>query len=352
MVRFIPNLESIRGLAALTVCLFHAADIQFMNAPIVDKVSAARVVLNGLGAVVLFFVLSGFVLRLSLANRASDASTSVVSSFVIARLFRLFPVIIATIVVIACISIVILSQHPEVGGVIRNALLLDTTMNGAFWTLQVEVFGSALVLAAFLLERRYGIWPVVAITIGLVPLSFFGSSALIGGINVGLFYTFLCGYLVATVPKIPLRWTRYLILALCIALIVFYVAHTKGFVLKQWWLFITALSATIIVYALSNDYFHNLLQFRPIRWLGKLSYSFYAVHILGLGVEQYTSKLIEPLEPAHWVAALVLLSTAAGVAFLFATPMYYFIERPGISFGRNAIAALLSGSSRTRRSVA
>ena len=31
--RFIPSLESVRGLAALTVCLFHAADIQYLDRP-------------------------------------------------------------------------------------------------------------------------------------------------------------------------------------------------------------------------------------------------------------------------------------------------------------------------------
>ena len=45
---------------------------------------------------------------------------------------------------------------------LRNALLLTTTMNGGFWTLQVEVFGSILVLVFFLLERRSGLSSILA----------------------------------------------------------------------------------------------------------------------------------------------------------------------------------------------
>lgn len=344
MGRFIASLESVRGLAALTVCLFHAADVQFMGAPVLEATSAARVLLDGHGAVVLFFVLSGFVLRSSLESRIAAPSLAVAAGFVTARVFRLFPVIIVTVLVFAAVAPLARGQSAQVGDVIRNALLLDINLVGAFWTLQVEVFGSALVLAAFLIERRFGIWAVVAMTAALLPLSFLGSLAVIGGVvSSGLFYTFLCGYLVAALPRKAIRSSRQAALICCGAVIAFYAASVFGFVLTQWLLLVTTISASLIVYVLSTDRCRNLLQWGPVRLLGGLSYSFYALHGLGLDLAQSFAAPIEKLDPARWIAVVLLLAVAAGAAFLFSIPMNYFIERPGVSAGRRLVAALSSG---------
>src|SRR3954469_10518110 len=95
--RFIPGLESARGLAALTVCLFHASAVRFQGEVLVAKHSVAGTFLNGHGAVILFFVLSGFVLRSSLERKGAQGSCRLALEFFVARVFRLFPVIIATV---------------------------------------------------------------------------------------------------------------------------------------------------------------------------------------------------------------------------------------------------------------
>jgi peptidoglycan/LPS O-acetylase OafA/YrhL len=65
---FIPRLESLRGIAALTVVLHHSWP-QYWPSPIVGWDAAALKILkafsNGTGAVVGFFVISGFVLARS-----------------------------------------------------------------------------------------------------------------------------------------------------------------------------------------------------------------------------------------------------------------------------------------------
>src|SRR5579859_2420849 len=93
---FVPSLESVRGLAALTVCFFHVASASYMGAPMIDPNSILMLPLNGPGAVVLFFVLSGYVLRLSLESKFSASAMAVAVGFVISRLFRVYPVAIAT----------------------------------------------------------------------------------------------------------------------------------------------------------------------------------------------------------------------------------------------------------------
>jgi hypothetical protein len=112
-----------------------------------------------------FFVLSGFVLRLSLTNKWIQPVPNIAAGFAVARLFRLYPVVIAT-------------------------SLLDVSINGALWTVQVEVFGSALVLCAFILERLTSAWLVVGLTAALRPFSFLGHSFVLGRPVLALLYPF------------------------------------------------------------------------------------------------------------------------------------------------------------------
>jgi peptidoglycan/LPS O-acetylase OafA/YrhL len=312
----IPNLDFGRGLAALTVCLFHAAGFRFPDQQIGELGWVSKVILNGHGAVILFFVLSGFVLRVSLENRKKFQLFTISTNFLIARIFRLFPVIVATVFVFALIAMLVSGQAVQLIDLIRNAVLLDITINSVFWTLQVEVLGSALILIAFLVERQFGFWLVPIMTGCLLPLSFAGSTA---PVYSGLLYTFLCGYLVATIPKRPTN-TRQLLAILLVAGIAFYAANAFGYVYKQWLLLITAAAASGIVYALSHL---SQIQPAPAHWLGALSYSFYALHPIAIDMAQFICSTNIPL-----MLVTVLLSITMAI------PMMYFVERPGILLGK------------------
>jgi peptidoglycan/LPS O-acetylase OafA/YrhL len=122
--RFIPGLESVRGLAALAVCLFHTGHIKLNETTIVPAHSSINALFNGHSAVVLFFVLSGFVLRLSLANKWSQPIPIVASGYLVARLFRLFPVIVATVLVRAAVRWICDGNPVSAGELLRNAALL------------------------------------------------------------------------------------------------------------------------------------------------------------------------------------------------------------------------------------
>src|SRR5437868_3241569 len=126
--RFIPSLESVRGFAALSVCLFHAAELPFQDGVVLAKDTPVGIFLNGHGSVVLFFVLSGFALRSSLEKRSTSEGAALARDFLIARIFRLFPVIIATVVIFCGVAWIVHGREPQLGEVMRNALLIDTTI--------------------------------------------------------------------------------------------------------------------------------------------------------------------------------------------------------------------------------
>jgi len=121
---FIVGLESIRGLAALSVALFHSFhllpvdgirvyDITLWNAPSTDGLLMRLIMIpfNGGAAVSLFFVLSGFVLALSLRrdNRALELKAW---AFVLRRFFGIYPALAINVGLYAVVIAIIASYAP------------------------------------------------------------------------------------------------------------------------------------------------------------------------------------------------------------------------------------------------
>src|SRR3954449_8100195 len=103
--QFFPNLEAARGIAALMVALFHVGQAYFFNSAGLQRTLIApsvktpefswsdqlfRILGNGPGAVVLFYVLSGFVLTLVL-QQGAERGVVKASRFFQARIFRIYP---------------------------------------------------------------------------------------------------------------------------------------------------------------------------------------------------------------------------------------------------------------------
>ena len=84
MSSFDPRLESLRGLAALLVCVHHGMSVFADNAPLA-AMDALLFAFNSAAAVIFFFVLSGYVL-----GRALERDGTFVT-YLARRLFRLLP---------------------------------------------------------------------------------------------------------------------------------------------------------------------------------------------------------------------------------------------------------------------
>lgn len=87
---FDPRLESLRGLAALVVCVQHAMSVFADDAPSAVK-DALLAAFNSAAAVIFFFVLSGYVLGRALERDGALAS------YLGRRLFRLIPPFVAAV---------------------------------------------------------------------------------------------------------------------------------------------------------------------------------------------------------------------------------------------------------------
>src|SRR5207302_10953497 len=121
-----------------------------------------RAVSNGLGAVNVFFVLSGFCLASSI-QRGPQGVGPAARHFLVGRIFRLFPAIISTVllfwVAFWLTGAAIPNNGPEVYrpiSIIRNMFLIDYNIDGVMWSLQVEALAIPLIFAVTLGQRRFG----------------------------------------------------------------------------------------------------------------------------------------------------------------------------------------------------
>ncbi|MFJ6797880.1 acyltransferase family protein [Streptomyces sp. NPDC091268] len=193
-------LDALRGIAALLVAVHHFR--------LLFLIPGGRWFHNnfdlGIYAVMLFFLVSGYIVPASLERRGD------VRGFWIGRLFRIYPLLI---VVIAASLIILPTAHSAVPGVVTdhpvrsglaNTLLLHEMLNipsaiGVMWTLSYEMVFYFFVTALFVLGRHR-----FSAQISLV----FGALALLLGAAVGSN--------LITVDKVS---TRNLILAVTIVVV-------------------------------------------------------------------------------------------------------------------------------------
>jgi peptidoglycan/LPS O-acetylase OafA/YrhL len=197
-MHFLPRIESLRGIAALTVVAFHVR-VEFSSVPIAGLDAAAfylfRCLSNGVGAVVGFFVISGFVLARSLAANPEPAR------YFRNRIFRLFPAAVFVVALLTalyqCFGVHLGQINFSPGNVLLNMLMIRTDINGPMWSLKVECFATPLILFSAWLVRREGVpWLWAAIFV-LFGLSFWGTyiHALGYPSSLASLYAFIVGVL-------------------------------------------------------------------------------------------------------------------------------------------------------------
>jgi peptidoglycan/LPS O-acetylase OafA/YrhL len=361
-VHFSSRLEALRGLAALVVACFHASQPPWAGGVelIADPSSSALLfkalsgllflAFNGQGAVNLFFVLSGFVLAGSLA-RGPKALCPAVCRFITARVFRLYPAVWVTVIVYATLftlagSAVALNPGDiTVRRVVLNLLLLDHSVNGVMWSLQVELLAVPLILLVALLGRGWGVIPIAVMTGVLFGMSFeshwtrgFGS-----GLSFNPLFCFTLGMLLYQGRQLVQRLgTVHASALLVVALCLFFVPRcvlgnsTGGF---RWITILEGLGAAAIIglvaYRPSARLAH-LLDYPAIRFYGRISYSFYLLHPLSLALIWAAPAPIEAVARAHLPAPLLALLMAS-VSIFVVTPLAWLcwrhVELPGVAAG-------------------
>jgi len=354
------SLDGARGIAAFLVMVGHSAYVlRDSGAPSAAIGSALRVIYRtGHPAVLLFFVLSGFVLYVANWGKVTPWST-----YVVRRLFRLYPALLASIVAALALHMLQNPQlEPGLGAwttagwvygvdglmVLRHLLMLginsdDIRLNPVIWSLVLELRFSIIFLALAALCRRsrwlFAALSLAAYIAGLLLAQhldlrppFLTGKSLVGSLAVTLFYlpAFSFGILAADLFLSRPDWRAWRIptwshipLALA-ALVVAKLANND----LVW----AASCAVVILVACLQGPLRTLLQVAPCTFLGRISYSLYLIHFPILMALTY---LCHPQIPL-----IVPVLVAPTLSILAATAMHAWIELPGIEAGKRVGAAM------------
>jgi peptidoglycan/LPS O-acetylase OafA/YrhL len=318
------ELDALRGIAALWVVLYHyLSHYDEIYRGIQPTLVGGIVFPDGLNAVYLFFIISGFVIFMTLRHCRSAID------FIVSRFSRLYPVYWAAIAATtATLWLVPLpDQHPTLGIVLVNTTMLEQflavkTIDGAYWSLTCELAFYAVMLVLYLagmirrIETACWVWLGVGIAANLA--AFLGTPL---------------PYRVGMVLNII--FVQYFV-----AGIVFYLARHDGYTRNRVLLLATCLVAAFVAEpyegaaayaALFLIVFHfcvtgrlTVLARSPVlQWLGAISYPLYLTHqLIGYRV---IASLLERGVPRP----VVLVVTLAG-ALALATLLSRTIERPAM----------------------
>jgi peptidoglycan/LPS O-acetylase OafA/YrhL len=340
--------------ACLVVLIGHVIQvINYHDSLLNPYLSAADTIVtaafNAQGAVLLFFVLSGCVLSLSLKH-LTDFDPRLILSFYVKRVFRLYPLLwFAT--GLAMISMVVTKHVVETGvfaaWLTRNLTTSFTTShtlmsltgaytryNGPMWSLRVELIYSALFPAIYLVvrNRHLRIW----------VLGFLAAFALLpipSQLGTAFALSFAAG---ALIPLLPVRATRLnggiAVIALLVLLYDRLILTQFGAPERVFDVVETAAAFFVVRDVFASGRGYRLLMFRPTAWLGELSFSIYLLHLpILLIVFTAVQSLIglQPLLNNPVASQLVLAALTVAITVVLSAFTFNFVELPLHNIGRH-----------------
>ncbi len=358
-MQFFPYLHGMRGLAAMAVLLFHwkgsfprismdLKEVRFLG----TQWDLFLFIDLGWNGVHWFFVLSGFLLASQLMHSHIDGQA--IGQFWQRRLVRIYPAVWLQLSLLLPFTYMVgQAASFEFKQVLANYLLWPASLggarfyNGVYWTLPLELSFYLLLPFIVLLHRRIGFWPVLALAV-LITVAWrlnviweheardaarVQANAL-RNLLPGMLAVFMAGYAVTRFPKNLTPRTRYLGLALVLAVYVAWhmlARHAMKTGLDQnlsmllfWEIGLAALIALIIGLLLQPLSGFGWLAWRPLTWLGDLSYGIYLWHFPVL-------RLLPRLFPGEWhttSGSLLALAICIVVTLPLAMASYHWVERP------------------------
>lgn len=355
--RFHPELESLRGLAALAVAGFHIsqsrARIGDESVMLRDIPSAGMTVLKilfqGQPSVVFFFVLSGFVLMASL-QRSSRPAAELAVPFAVSRIFRIYPAWIFAILLFVAVYWLTgrtLAVVPSFMETVQNILLLSVSIDGVGWSIQTELLAIPVLLIAFhwIAAGKVVRIAVIAALLAVLTNPMKLILPLEGGEPRAIFlYCFLFGALTySLLPRANPRHANALF-GLGVALFFFGVtAFASHFNIRDAW---TTIASCLMIAGGALGLQGWLTVFRDnavLRFLGRVSYSFYLLHPLTLTIFWQMPQPLGAVLQAGcppWLAVLAMLLVSVMIALPLAALSYRFVEKPFIRLGRQFSAAM------------
>lgn len=342
----IEKLDALRGVAALMVFMAHCPP------PGLGHAWWLQPLRDGYGAVLIFFLLSGYVLALQLEGRQRPGY----AGFLTRRVFRIWPAY--AVVLVLTFAALYWTQTPVLGGktgamaqvpgwqdLLENIFFLGDpdAVNPPAWSLYVEMRLSVIFPLLLLCTRRLGlvgslvagaVFSVAATRLVHVPMPGFLLSLAEASRYVVLF---MAGAVLARpgnaveqlYQKLP-QSARAAALAAALAMIgcKFHPQlESIPYVKYVGWVGY----GMVFVFCLYSARAGRLLHCRPLLFLGQVSYGLYLLHTPLI-------QLLEPRLPPEW-RAVVILACSVLAGWL----LHRWVEVPCIALGRRLGGAQRAG---------
>lgn len=321
------EIDALRGLAALAVVLFHYTT-RFSELFQVEGTPTVRFA-NGFYGVNLFFIISGFVIFMTLEKTAKPMD------FVVSRFSRLFPTY--WVAIFLTLAITHLLGLPDklvgLGTALANMLMVHglfrvAHVDGVYWTLEVEML---FYCAMFVLYRLDWLHRVHQVLFALLLLR-------------------LTYYVLEQQWGISLPWIVFRLLILqfipwfALGIAVYLGTHHRDakprrqaiaislLAIATLWLCESALIAGLAVAFSTAVFFASrsqlpVLRFWPFVWLGSISYPLYLLH------ENIGWAVLLRLQSMHLPMDLAILLTL-GISFALASALALGVEQPAMRWIR------------------
>jgi peptidoglycan/LPS O-acetylase OafA/YrhL len=319
----IREIDSLRGIFALGVFFFHTLFrydefISFRSDNrVLDVINFSPEDYLGRLPVYLFFMISGFVITLSI-----EASPSP-SAFAYGRFSRLFPAYWAAILVTS--AVLVLFPVPGLGVTLRETLINFTmvheifdvpNVDGVYWSLYVEVcFYSFMFLVSYFglwkyLKEILFIWIIVTIAYSFLDQTKnFVPSLIVDPLVLQYAHFFISGAVFFRIGvQKTIKIDSFLLLTLCLVSVYFH--YSLGMFCVILVMFIVFL---LIVFGRLK-----FLETQPLLYLGTISYTFYLLH------QNISYSVIYNLNFPFWIEIALSLV----VSILLASSITFLIERP------------------------
>jgi len=384
----IEYLDSLRGIAAFSVVIFHCmisfnifhsanykADYRNGFIKFITE-SPLKVLWSGQEAVLLFFVLSGFVLSISFLKGKNNNY----NIFLARRFARIYiPYIIVMLVSVVLASIFM--NFKDIDGlsstfdnrwdhaVTWKSILAyifminyDTAnVNGVVWTLYHEMRISVMFPILMMIVIKWKALKSLLVSCILLSASWL-TLMLISKYSTGtisfiasdfsntVFYTafFVFGAILSKyrteVSNYISRLNPLIKLFMFVISMILMSARWVGVVspiLPGYIQDLTAGAGIVILFcvALSSSFAQSVLMSKPLLWLGKISFSLYLIHILVL-------LLLVNLFGSYIGVGVIWLTPIASLPV--AALVYKFVEEPAIKIGRNWTSVLKNRDSKIK----
>ncbi len=326
------QVDALRGLAALAVVLFHYTTRFAELFPVAH--APPLWFASGYYGVNLFFIISGFVIFMTLEKTARPMD------FVVSRFSRLFPAYWVAIFLTFSIThwLGLPDKLVSIGPAVANMLMVHGLfriphVDGVYWTLEVELL---FYCGMFLLYRLHGLGRVHLFLYALLLLRV-AYYVLENQWGISLPWTVFRLLILQYVPWFALGISVYLGTHRHDSASLRRTAFTGALALGTLWLCESATVAGLAVVFTSAVLLASKgllvpLRFWPFVWLGTISYPLYLLH------ENIGWALLLRLQALHVPMNLAIVLTLCA-SFLLASALTLWVEQPAMHWLRRRYKA-------------